>query len=114
MGRGEPLTELARGGGIARLAQPLELADIAREGAGADVGGARGELVADGGGRGEVGGFERAGKLRQGFRAARLEELDELRIEVPASVAAQADRKSTRLNSSHRCISYAVFCLKEE
>src|SRR5437763_12777632 len=24
-----------------------------------------------------------------------------------------ADRKSTRLNSSHRCISYAVFCLKE-
>src|SRR5437762_10133933 len=23
----------------------------------------------------------------------------------------QADRKSTRLNSSHRCISYAVFCL---
>src|ERR1017187_10638036 len=23
-----------------------------------------------------------------------------------------ADRKSTRLNSSHRCISYAVFCLK--
>src|SRR5437764_9495993 len=23
------------------------------------------------------------------------------------------DRKSTRLNSSHRCISYAVFCLKE-
>src|SRR5437762_7931884 len=22
-----------------------------------------------------------------------------------------ADRKSTRLNSSHRCISYAVFCL---
>src|ERR1017187_4639980 len=24
------------------------------------------------------------------------------------------DRKSTRLNSSHRCISYAVFCLKKE
>src|SRR5437588_4159099 len=90
MGRGEPLTELALGGGIARLAQPLELADIPREGAGADVGGARGELVADGGGRGEVGGFERAGKLRQGLRAARLEELDELRIEVPVSVAAQA------------------------
>src|SRR5437762_2686779 len=31
-----------------------------------------------------------------------------------SSLAAQAsnsDRKSTRLNSSHRCISYAVFCL---
>src|SRR5437879_7927473 len=24
------------------------------------------------------------------------------------------DRKSTRLNSSHRCISYAVFCLKNK
>src|SRR5437762_5864623 len=27
---------------------------------------------------------------------------------------AGADRKSTRLNSSHRCISYAVFCLKKK
>src|SRR5437879_11318504 len=26
----------------------------------------------------------------------------------------QGDRKSTRLNSSHRCISYAVFCLKKK
>src|SRR5437762_9815577 len=26
----------------------------------------------------------------------------------------RADRKSTRLNSSHRCISYAVFCLKKK
>src|SRR5437879_6676974 len=25
----------------------------------------------------------------------------------------EGDRKSTRLNSSHRCISYAVFCLKK-
>src|SRR5437764_8044386 len=30
-----------------------------------------------------------------------------------ASVPAR-DRKSTRLNSSHRCISYAVFCLKKK
>src|SRR5437762_2595196 len=30
----------------------------------------------------------------------------------PACEARQQDRKSTRLNSSHRCISYAVFCLK--
>src|SRR5437879_11580402 len=28
--------------------------------------------------------------------------------------AASRDRKSTRLNSSHRCISYAVFCLKNK
>src|SRR5437879_8767260 len=26
----------------------------------------------------------------------------------------EVDRKSTRLNSSHRCISYAVFCLKKK
>src|SRR5438094_2186883 len=29
-------------------------------------------------------------------------------------VAAVRDRKSTRLNSSHRTISYAVFCLKKK
>src|SRR5437764_6156776 len=29
-------------------------------------------------------------------------------------VCGVADRKSTRLNSSHRCISYAVFCLKKK
>src|SRR5436189_3072050 len=28
--------------------------------------------------------------------------------------ATHSDRKSTRLNSSHRCISYAVFCLKKK
>src|SRR5437879_6850043 len=28
--------------------------------------------------------------------------------------ALKEDRKSTRLNSSHRCISYAVFCLKKK
>src|SRR5208337_5088042 len=28
--------------------------------------------------------------------------------------APRRDRKSTRLNSSHRCISYAVFCLKKK
>src|ERR1017187_6252478 len=30
----------------------------------------------------------------------------------PPIATAHIDRKSTRLNSSHRCISYAVFCLK--
>src|SRR5437879_9881362 len=30
------------------------------------------------------------------------------------SSVATLDRKSTRLNSSHRCISYAVFCLKKK
>src|SRR5437763_13290248 len=31
-----------------------------------------------------------------------------------ASSQISGDRKSTRLNSSHRCISYAVFCLKKK
>src|SRR5438128_2959491 len=31
-----------------------------------------------------------------------------------AEVAAEQDRKSTRLNSSHGSISYAVFCLKKK
>src|SRR6202012_6308835 len=30
------------------------------------------------------------------------------------SAAGQTDRKSTRLNSSHTVISYAVFCLKKK
>src|SRR5258708_31898278 len=30
------------------------------------------------------------------------------------SVVAKPDRKSTRLNSSHQIISYAVFCLKKK
>src|SRR5690625_5404837 len=34
-------------------------------------------------------------------------------IDKPVGVAAQ-DRKSTRLNSSHVAISYAVFCLKKK
>src|SRR5688572_32707527 len=32
----------------------------------------------------------------------------------PAKDAERADRKSTRLNSSHSQISYAVFCLKKK
>src|SRR2546426_5737428 len=35
-------------------------------------------------------------------------------IERARHDAAQGDRKSTRLNSSHLVISYAVFCLKKK
>src|SRR5438477_7117918 len=35
-------------------------------------------------------------------------------IEAMASAAGLRDRKSTRLNSSHMSISYAVFCLKKK
>src|SRR5207247_6391183 len=34
--------------------------------------------------------------------------------ELQAKVDAHTDRKSTRLNSSHEWISYAVFCLKKK
>src|SRR5207248_10060132 len=33
---------------------------------------------------------------------------------MPFILIAKEDRKSTRLNSSHRTISYAVFCLKKK
>src|SRR5437667_11178862 len=36
------------------------------------------------------------------------------RIDEDLAVADVADRKSTRLNSSHITISYAVFCLKKK
>src|SRR5207248_7624132 len=37
------------------------------------------------------------------------------RVAMPwASTSVWRDRKSTRLNSSHRTISYAVFCLKKK
>src|SRR5689334_24199644 len=34
--------------------------------------------------------------------------------ETPVDVLQATDRKSTRLNSSHSSISYAVFCLKKK
>src|SRR5437762_7266168 len=50
---------------------------------------------------------------RGGLRPRRVVgELDPARLAAPARV--HLDRKSTRLNSSHRCISYAVFCLKKK
>src|SRR3712207_8846796 len=41
-------------------------------------------------------------------------DLPPLAVGVPGRVVALADRKSTRLNSSHANISYAVFCLKKK
>src|SRR5437762_14199666 len=35
-------------------------------------------------------------------------------LEALKDLPRSLDRKSTRLNSSHRCISYAVFCLKKK
>src|SRR5690606_40848668 len=47
-----------------------------------------------------------------GVSAAEREQPQEVRLARP--VRAQQDRKSTRLNSSHVKISYAVFCLKKK
>src|SRR2546422_4394162 len=35
-------------------------------------------------------------------------------LRVPSRLVREPDRKSTRLNSSHGYISYAVFCLKKK
>src|SRR5437763_3412320 len=63
------------------------------------------------------------------FRPAPVNEFEEVETDTDAIEADQVydmgevidiaikcsiDRKSTRLNSSHRCISYAVFCLKKK
>src|SRR5438552_11055193 len=40
--------------------------------------------------------------------------LGELRVIEAVALPAQADRKSTRLNSSHQINSYAAFCLKKK
>src|SRR5688572_31420737 len=50
------------------------------------------------------------GTVRDGGIFGEMAILDE----KPRSAAAVADRKSTRLNSSHSQISYAVFCLKKK
>src|SRR5256885_4737161 len=42
-----------------------------------------------------------------------LEHPDEIRRTIPY-IGRNPDRKSTRLNSSHLVISYAVFCLKKK
>src|SRR5207247_4977384 len=51
-----------------------------------------------------------------GRRASYQRDGRDPRIENPGEYidARQADRKSTRLNSSHEWISYAVFCLKKK
>src|SRR5438132_10752223 len=42
------------------------------------------------------------------------EQVAALGRQIALGIAAAQDRKSTRLNSSHTVISYAVFCLKKK
>src|SRR2546429_5692363 len=55
----------------------------------------------------------RAAHDRAGVRPGVREEVGSQRHR-PAGIVGQRDRKSTRLNSSHGYISYAVFCLKKK
>src|SRR5690554_7625719 len=50
----------------------------------------------------------------EGFRQRETAMLEELAAEPETVLATGGDRKSTRLNSSHVRISYAVFCLKKK
>src|SRR5256885_9608971 len=58
----------------------------------------------------DVGEHHRHGERRQ-IAQRIVGHLDPLRDLTPLTMA---DRKSTRLNSSHLVISYAVFCLKKK
>src|SRR2546427_8643020 len=56
-----------------------------------------------------IGGIVGAGAGAAAARASR-----DIDIVLPKGAAVTLDRKSTRLNSSHSQISYAVFCLKKK
>src|SRR5690606_39702445 len=62
-------------------------------------------------GRAEASSFTVADRAVEGRTA---EALEALRWSLSTGVAPVLDRKSTRLNSSHVKISYAVFCLKKK
>src|SRR5258708_28292030 len=55
---------------------------------------------------------DRGGALNQ--RVLAVGRLGNLELAVLHRQPRPADRKSTRLNSSHQIISYAVFCLKKK
>src|SRR5438067_7004583 len=48
------------------------------------------------------------------YRSYRLREFEDRHLRTGTDVYGLLDRKSTRLNSSHVSISYAVFCLKKK
>src|SRR5438034_4470511 len=53
-------------------------------------------------------------ETKEGRRSDRRQDHDgRIRIGLPR-LSVREDRKSTRLNSSHTVISYAVFCLKKK
>src|SRR5690606_39688827 len=76
---------------------------------------ARAQAAALAGGVGQVLGVELASLIRQPEIVGLPLEVVQLGVEAGQEGAdAVQDRKSTRLNSSHVKISYAVFCLKKK
>src|SRR5437879_9333434 len=79
-------------------------------------------LFRSGGGGGGASGGGGGGVCRNGnpFSSRRTSGRRDRRSPAPSGAPGGgalrifSDRKSTRLNSSHRCISYAVFCLKKK
>src|SRR2546429_9999672 len=96
--------------GAARSLRPRWLRPVARVRC-ATCGGARGAH-----GRHPLCGRECTGRCggAPGAEPARLRDDDSAATEGGAGRRRRADRKSTRLNSSHGYISYAVFCLKKK
>src|SRR4051812_49493296 len=59
--------------------------------------------------------FRSAGRVAAGFDEAVEQALREVDPgDLDEQLSSYLDRKSTRLNSSHMSISYAVFCLKKK
>src|SRR6266487_625365 len=58
--------------------------------------------------------FEFAQKLTRAKNAEEIMRLQAEFVKTQMHVLSDQDRKSTRLNSSHPSISYAVFCLKKK
>src|SRR5256885_9334865 len=57
---------------------------------------------------------ENAGGMRSAKYGVTKHYVLGLEVVTPVGEIIQTDRKSTRLNSSHLVISYAVFCLKKK
>src|SRR2546427_4609651 len=64
--------------------------------------------------RSEAAGSEEMSKLLQEYDEKQEAAASHEVIEVKVVAYTEQDRKSTRLNSSHSQISYAVFCLKKK
>src|SRR5690348_18062663 len=62
----------------------------------------------------QVNAFNRFEACRFGLRGAIVDPFERSKRTIGEDILSAVDRKSTRLNSSHPSISYAVFCLKKK